>query len=77
MVAGNGKGVQVIEKVSAGWRKSTYSTGQGECIEVADGFSGVVPVRDSKDPDGPSLIFRTESFAAFVAAIKDGQFPVL
>ncbi|MGO4752012.1 DUF397 domain-containing protein, partial [Streptomyces sp. 2MCAF27] len=37
--------------VLAGWRKSSYSNGEGaECIEVADGIDGIVPVRDSKNP---------------------------
>ncbi|MFI2611276.1 DUF397 domain-containing protein, partial [Kitasatospora sp. NPDC018623] len=39
------------------WRKSTYSNGDGDCIEIADGAPGIVPVRDSKDPHGPSLAF--------------------
>ncbi|WP_416875724.1 DUF397 domain-containing protein, partial [Kitasatospora sp. SC0581] len=38
------------------WRKSSYSGGNGgNCIEVAPGFPGLVPVRDSKDPRGPAL----------------------
>jgi hypothetical protein len=32
-------------------------------------------VRDSKDPSGPALVFPAEAFAAFVDAIKAGQFP--
>ncbi|MGR6972819.1 DUF397 domain-containing protein [Streptomyces cynarae] len=35
------------------WRKSSYSNAEGgECVEVADGLLGVVPVRDSKNPAG-------------------------
>lgn len=57
------------------WRKSSYSDGQGgSCVEVSDTYPGIVPVRDSKDPDGPALIFPAESWAYFVAAIKDGAF---
>lgn len=60
---------------SAAWRKSSYSNGSGgACVEVADGFPGFVPVRDSKDPQGPALIFPVESWGAFVAAVKDGRF---
>ncbi|MFF5333494.1 DUF397 domain-containing protein [Streptomyces sp. NPDC013181] len=32
--------------------------------------TGTVPVRDSKDPDGPALGFRADAFAAFVAGVK-------
>ena len=35
------------------WRKSSYSIGNGACVEVA--VPGAVLVRDSKDPDGPVL----------------------
>ncbi|MFJ1704413.1 DUF397 domain-containing protein [Kitasatospora sp. NPDC088346] len=58
----------------ASWRKSTYSGNGGDCIEVADGFPGVVPLRDSKDPSGPALVISGDSFAAFVAAVKAGEF---
>ena len=55
------------------WRKSSYSSGNGgACIEVADGLTGVVPVRDSKDPHGPVLVFDAEAWAAFVADVKAG-----
>ncbi|MDH6133988.1 hypothetical protein P3T37_003387 [Kitasatospora sp. MAA4] len=59
---------------AASWRKSTYSGNGGDCIEVADGFPGAVPVRDSKNPQGGALIFPTDAFAAFVARVKAGDF---
>ncbi len=38
---------------SATWRKSSYSNSDGgQCVEVSDDFPGVVPVRDSKQPEG-------------------------
>ncbi|MFI9271179.1 DUF397 domain-containing protein [Kitasatospora sp. NPDC052896] len=56
---------------NASWRKSSYSgTNGGNCIEIADGLPGVVPVRDSKDPDGPVLVFGVEAFADFIASVK-------
>ncbi|MET8437784.1 DUF397 domain-containing protein [Streptomyces sp900116325] len=55
----------------ATWRKSTYSGASGgDCLEVADGHPGVVPVRDSKVPDGPALVFRTAAWSSFVADLK-------
>ncbi|MFY1624431.1 DUF397 domain-containing protein [Micromonospora sp. WMMD723] len=51
------------------WRKSTRSNGGGgACVEVADELSGVVLVRDSKDPGGPVLAFDPYAWRAFVAA---------
>ncbi|MEV0280446.1 DUF397 domain-containing protein [Streptomyces sp. NPDC050610] len=50
------------------WRASTYSsTNGGDCIEVGDGVPGVVPVRDSKAPNGPALIISPAAWSAFVA----------
>ncbi|MFI0938249.1 DUF397 domain-containing protein [Streptomyces sp. NPDC021020] len=58
-----------------GWRKSTYSDAEGgNCVEVADGVPGVVPVRDSKDPQGPALLFPAEAWLGFVADVKAGRF---
>ncbi|MEW1660837.1 DUF397 domain-containing protein [Streptomyces sp. NPDC093707] len=57
-----------------GWCKSSYSGGdQGECLEVARGHA-TVPVRDSKRPTGPALTFSPVSWAAFVTAVKGGEF---
>jgi hypothetical protein len=56
------------------WRKSSYSGGDnGSCVEVADGVPGAVPVRDSKDPQGPALVFPAAAWAAFVADVKAGR----
>ncbi|MFJ6621959.1 DUF397 domain-containing protein [Kitasatospora sp. NPDC091335] len=56
------------------WRKSSYSGSGGQCIEVADGIPGLMPVRDSKDPDGPALAFLSPSWQAFVTAVRAGEF---
>ncbi|MEU0586328.1 DUF397 domain-containing protein [Streptomyces sp. NPDC006132] len=53
------------------WRKSSYSNQEGgNCVEVADGFRAVVPVRDSKAPQGPALCFEAASWAAFIGEFK-------
>ncbi|MGW4503226.1 DUF397 domain-containing protein [Streptomyces sp. NPDC004436] len=53
------------------WRTSTYSNGDGgDCVEVADGFTGVVPVRDSKRPDGGVVVVGAAAWWPFVAALK-------
>ncbi|MEU5958533.1 DUF397 domain-containing protein [Streptomyces sp. NPDC047525] len=56
---------------AARWRKSSYSNGEGgNCLEVADGVPGIVPVRDSKNPEGPALLLRAEAWSAFVAGVS-------
>ncbi|MFD5745902.1 DUF397 domain-containing protein [Streptomyces sp. NPDC059255] len=53
------------------WRKSSYSNGAGgECIEVASTEAVAVGVRDSKDVDGPQLVFRQASWTGFVSALR-------
>ncbi|MGW1745577.1 DUF397 domain-containing protein [Streptomyces sp. NPDC002092] len=55
----------------ARWRKATYSGGSGgNCLEIADGHPAVVPVRDSKNPLGPKLVFRAEAWTAFVEDVR-------
>jgi hypothetical protein len=55
----------------ATWHKSSYSGGSGgDCLEIADGHA-FVPVRDSKNPHGPKLVFRATAWTAFVANLKD------
>jgi hypothetical protein len=67
-----GDGGDCVE-VATAWRKSTYSdASSGDCLEVADGHPDVVPVRDSKDPDGPHLAFPAAAWSAFVADLKRG-----
>ncbi|MFB7633793.1 DUF397 domain-containing protein [Streptomyces sp. NPDC056149] len=57
-----------------GWYKSSYSGGgQGNCLEVARGHVHI-PVRDSKRPSGPALIFPSVSWSAFVSAVRGGEF---
>ncbi|MER8042528.1 DUF397 domain-containing protein [Streptomyces sp. NPDC094032] len=56
----------------AAWIKSSYSGNDGgDCLEVAPGFPGLVPVRDSKAPTGPVLALSTSAWATFVESIRD------
>lgn len=52
------------------WHKSSYSQGGSDCLEVAEGHPTLVPVRDSKNPHGPKLMFRASAWAAFVEAVR-------
>lgn len=58
---------------AAAWRKSSYSTAsEGLCVEVADGFGGFVPVRDSARPHGPAVVVSAAAWVPFVRAVKAG-----
>lgn len=59
-----------------GWFKSSYSGGSnGDCLEVAAGYIAV-PIRDSKAPTGPAVIFSLAGWSSFVAAVKGDCFTV-
>ena len=57
----------------AQWRKSRRSGGNGACVEVAQ-LRTLIAVRDSKDPDGPKLVFPAADWRAFTDAVKAGRF---
>ncbi|WP_347813195.1 DUF397 domain-containing protein [Actinomadura sp. GC306] len=57
----------------ADWKKSSKSDNTGgACVEVAD-LTAAVAVRDSKDPDGPELVFGTDAWRAFAGRVKSGH----
>ncbi|MFF4156365.1 DUF397 domain-containing protein [Streptomyces sp. NPDC001678] len=52
------------------WRKSSHSgPDNGDCLEVADNIPGAVPVRDSKSPHGPALLFPATAWKTFIATL--------
>ncbi|MER8014340.1 DUF397 domain-containing protein [Streptomyces griseoluteus] len=56
---------------NARWQKSSYSNGEGgDCVEVADGVPGAVPVRDSKVEDSPVLLLGASAWASFLDDIR-------
>jgi hypothetical protein len=61
-----------LDLTYAQWRKSSYSSGNGACVEIAD-LPDAVAVRDSKDPAGPKLIFKPADWHAFVSAMAGGR----
>ena len=56
------------------WRKSSFSGGQGECVEVAEVAGGGRFVRDTKDRSRPAHFFTDAEWRAFVRGVKAGEF---
>jgi Domain of unknown function (DUF397) len=89
----SGQGNCVEVATNRPWQKSSRPSGQGACVEVAPGQAwqksshsasvdcvevasqtGVVAVRDSKDPDGAPLILTPDTWRAFLAGVRAGQY---
>jgi hypothetical protein len=61
------------------WRRASRSDGR-DCVEVSiaegskEGSDYVIIMRDSKHPEGPTLVFTPAEWEAFVAGVRDGEF---
>ncbi|MEW9527650.1 DUF397 domain-containing protein [Microbispora sp. NPDC049125] len=60
----------------AAWWKSSRSANNCQCVEIAVLPDGQVGVRDSKNQDGPVLVFTPGEWDAFIGGVKDGEFDV-
>jgi hypothetical protein len=57
------------------WKKSSASTTNGNCVEVAYFPAGGIAVRDSKDKAGAILRFGHDSWRQFLDEVRQGSFP--
>ena len=55
------------------WKKSSHSSANGSCVEIADPGDGAVFIRNSKVPERGRLTFPAASMADFVAACAAGE----
>lgn len=60
----------VLQGTTDTWTKSSYSTGNGACVEVKSPTAAALAVRDSKVSEGPVLVFPAAAWNAFVASVK-------
>ncbi|KUF19646.1 MULTISPECIES: DUF397 domain-containing protein [Streptomyces] len=63
----------IQQGASHAWTKSSYSTGNGACVEVKSPVTHAISVRDSKVSDGPVLAFPAESWNVFVSEVRGGD----
>jgi hypothetical protein len=57
------------------WQKSRRSNPSGNCVEMAElPNGGGIAVRNSRDPEGPALIYTLDEIAAFIDGARDGDF---
>jgi hypothetical protein len=60
-------------EIRAPWRKSSYSGGGNNCVEVAQ-TTDACAVRDSKNPGGGHLVFGADAWETFLTDIKRGTY---
>lgn len=63
-------------EVDTQWFKSSFSTANAGCVEIAGQPDGVA-LRDSKNRDLPPFLFNAEEWSAFISGVKNGEFDLV
>ncbi|MEO3976137.1 DUF397 domain-containing protein [Streptomyces sp. CAU 1734] len=66
----------IMQGATETWTKSSYSGGNGACVEVKSPVLQAISVRDSKVPAGPTVTFVPGSWNAFVTEVGQGAFGI-
>jgi hypothetical protein len=67
-------GVAATDLSDVTWMKSRRSGAQGNCVELARLADGAVAMRNSRDPEGPALLFTPAEITAMFAGVREGEF---
>ena len=68
-------GMPAAELRGARWQKSSFSgNGNNNCVEVASLPTGEIAVRNSRDPNGPTLIYTQTEVEALIRGARNGDF---
>lgn len=70
-------GVSAARLVGAAWQKSRHSNPSGNCVELARLPGGSIALRNSRDPEGPALVYTLDEIAVFLLGAKDGEFDAM
>ncbi|MFJ8536850.1 DUF397 domain-containing protein [Streptomyces sp. NPDC093591] len=71
----NGVPASTLQDVT--WVRSQRSAMEGNCVEMAALPGGTVALRNSRDPEGPALIYTHAEIVAFLEGARDGDFDAL
>ena len=66
-------GISARDLPGVTWHRSRRSSPNGNCVEIAVLSRETMAVRDSKDPDGPALIYPPSAIARLIEAVRAGD----
>jgi hypothetical protein len=67
-------GMPASSLVEVEWAASRHGESRAACAQMATLPSGSIAMRNSRDPDGPALVYTHAEIEAFIAGAKDGEF---
>ncbi len=67
-------GMSAAELSGVSWQRSSISNSQGACVELARLWTGEFALRNSRNPDGPALIYTRAEIEALIEGVKNGEF---
>jgi hypothetical protein len=67
-------GIPAGQLPALSWQKSRRSNPSGSCVEMAGLPNGEIAMRNSRDPEGPALIYTVDEIVAFIGGARDGDF---
>jgi len=68
-------GAPIKIAIGTNWRKSSFSTYNGNCVEVGNLDSEIIGVRDTEHHGkGPVLAFTPNGWNTFLGSVKAGEF---
>ncbi|MFI9358625.1 DUF397 domain-containing protein [Streptomyces lydicus] len=70
-------GVRASSIQNVVWTKSRMTMEQGACVETAALPGGGVAIRNSREPDGPALVYTHSEIVAFFHGVKNSEFDYL
>jgi Domain of unknown function (DUF397) len=60
-----------------GWRKSSFSTHAGNCVEFHQYGDGVIGLRNPRNTHhGGAMLCSPDEWRAFIAGVKAGEFDI-
>jgi Domain of unknown function (DUF397) len=64
----------ITNTTGTSWRKSSFSTYNGNCVEIGHLDSGVIGIRDTGQHGiGPVLAVKKDEWSAFLYSVKAGK----